>query len=149
LASSAAWVSPAILIVSDFVRFASRRAFRAVPAFGLRVHRQLRSAAQSRRSAGLRLALRALSRSEPLGSARHRHRLLPESREEVIAYVKQKYGEASVAQIATFGTMAARAAVRDVGRVLDLPLFRVDEIAKMIPQTLGSLSTKLSRKIRT
>jgi DNA polymerase-3 subunit alpha len=58
-------------------------------------------------------------------------------REEVIAYVKRKYGEASVAQIATFGTMAAKAAIRDVGRVLDLPLFRVDEIAKMIPTTLG------------
>ncbi len=58
-------------------------------------------------------------------------------RDEVIAYVKQKYGEASVAQIATFGTMAAKAAIRDVGRVLDLPLFRVDEIAKMIPATLG------------
>lgn len=58
-------------------------------------------------------------------------------REEVIAYVRQKYGEASVAQIVTFGTMAARAALRDVGRVLDIPLFRVDEIAKMIPQTLG------------
>jgi DNA polymerase-3 subunit alpha len=60
-----------------------------------------------------------------------------ERREEVIAYVRQKYGEASVAQIATFGTMAARAAIRDVGRVLDIPLHRVDEIAKMIPQTLG------------
>ncbi|MGL4554031.1 MAG: DNA polymerase III subunit alpha, partial [Gemmataceae bacterium] len=58
-------------------------------------------------------------------------------REEVIAYVKRKYGEASVAQIATFGTMAARAALRDVGRVLGIPLFRVDEIAKMVPQVLG------------
>ena len=47
-------------------------------------------------------------------------------REEVIDYVKQKYGEASVAQIATFGTMAARAAIKDVGRVLDMPLERVD-----------------------
>lgn len=58
-------------------------------------------------------------------------------REEVIAYVKRKYGEGSVAQIATFGTMAARAALRDVGRVLGIPLFRVDEIAKMVPQVLG------------
>ncbi|MFQ3592371.1 MAG: DNA polymerase III subunit alpha [Gemmataceae bacterium] len=58
-------------------------------------------------------------------------------REEVIAYVKRKYGEGSVAQIATFGTMAARAALRDVGRVLGIPLFRVDEIAKMVPQILG------------
>src|SRR5262249_36506453 len=57
-------------------------------------------------------------------------------REEVIAYVKRRYGEQSVAQIATFGTMAARAAIRDVGRALNIPLFRVDEIAKMIPQVL-------------
>jgi DNA polymerase-3 subunit alpha len=57
-------------------------------------------------------------------------------REEVIAYVKQKYGEASVAQIATFGTMAARAAVKDVGRVLDMPLERVTQLTNMIPKTL-------------
>jgi DNA polymerase-3 subunit alpha len=60
-----------------------------------------------------------------------------EQREKVIAYVRQKYGEGSVAQIATFGTMAAKAAIRDVGRALDIPLFRVDEIAKMVPQKLG------------
>jgi DNA polymerase-3 subunit alpha len=60
-----------------------------------------------------------------------------ERREEVIAYVRQKYGEASVAQIATFGTMAARAAVKDVGRVLDIPLARVTQITEMIPKTLG------------
>jgi DNA polymerase III subunit alpha len=60
-----------------------------------------------------------------------------ERREEVIAYVRQKYGEGSVAQIGTFGTLAARAALRDVGRVLDVPLFKVDEIVKLIPQTLG------------
>ena len=44
----------------------------------------------------------------------------------MIAYVRQKYGEASVAQIATFGTLAARAAIKDVGRVFDMPLERVD-----------------------
>jgi DNA polymerase-3 subunit alpha len=60
-----------------------------------------------------------------------------EGRDKVIAYVRAKYGEDSVAQIGTFGTMAARAAVRDVGRVLNIPLVRVDQIAKMIPQTLG------------
>lgn len=60
-----------------------------------------------------------------------------EGRDRVIAYVRAKYGEESVAQIGTFGTMAARAAVRDVGRVLNIPLARVDQIAKMIPQTLG------------
>jgi DNA polymerase-3 subunit alpha len=58
-------------------------------------------------------------------------------REEVIAYVRSKYGEASVAQIATFGTMAARAAVKDVGRVLAIPLERVNQLTSMIPTTLG------------
>jgi DNA polymerase-3 subunit alpha len=59
-----------------------------------------------------------------------------EGRDQVIAYVRAKYGEESVAQIGTFGTMAARAAVRDVGRVLNISLARVDQIAKMIPQKL-------------
>jgi DNA polymerase-3 subunit alpha len=58
-------------------------------------------------------------------------------REEVIAYVKRKYGEASVAQIGTFGTMAARAAIKDVGRVLDVPLDRVTQLTNMVPKTLG------------
>src|SRR5262249_18188085 len=58
-------------------------------------------------------------------------------RDEVIAYVKQKYGEASVSQIATFGTMAARAAIKDVGRVLDVPLERVNALSNMVPKTLG------------
>ncbi|QDU64838.1 DNA polymerase III subunit alpha [Planctomycetes bacterium Pan216] len=56
-----------------------------------------------------------------------------ERREEVIEYVRQKYGEQNVAQIITFGTMAARAVVRDVGRALEYPLATVDQIAKMIP----------------
>ncbi len=59
-------------------------------------------------------------------------------REEVIAYVKQKYGENSVAQIATFGTMAAKAAIKDVGRVLDVPLARVLELTNWVPKTLGA-----------
>src|SRR5262249_36753987 len=63
--------------------------------------------------------------------------LCKEGRDRVIAYVRGKYGEDSVAQIGTFGTMAARAAVRDVGRVLNIPLARVDQVAKMIPTTLG------------
>jgi DNA polymerase-3 subunit alpha len=58
-------------------------------------------------------------------------------RDEVIAYVRQKYGEASVAQIATFGTMAARAAIKDVGRVLGIPVQRVNQLTEMIPKTLG------------
>ncbi len=58
-------------------------------------------------------------------------------RDEVIAYVKRKYGEDRVAQIVTFGTMAARAAVRDVGRAMGLPYGDVDRIAKLIPYRLG------------
>ncbi|MBQ17052.1 MAG: DNA polymerase III subunit alpha [Planctomycetaceae bacterium] len=58
-------------------------------------------------------------------------------RQRVIDYTKEKYGEANVAQIGTFGTLKAKAAIRDVGRALDVPLARVDEIAKMVPDTLG------------
>ncbi len=54
-------------------------------------------------------------------------------REEVIEYVTNKYGQDNVSQIITFGTMAARQAIRDVGRVLEVPLPEVDRIAKMIP----------------
>jgi DNA polymerase-3 subunit alpha len=59
-----------------------------------------------------------------------------DSRPEVIRYVKEKYGEASVAQIGTFGTLQARAAIKDVGRVLGMPMDRVNKITAMIPQTL-------------
>lgn len=58
-------------------------------------------------------------------------------RQEVIDYVIQKYGKDHVAQIITFGTMAARAAIRDVGRVINLPYGEVDRIAKEIPGFLG------------
>ncbi|HYY61795.1 MAG TPA: DNA polymerase III subunit alpha, partial [Burkholderiales bacterium] len=58
-------------------------------------------------------------------------------RDRVIDYVRQKYGAASVSQIATFGTMAARAVVRDVGRVLDLGYNFCDQIAKLIPVQPG------------
>ncbi len=57
-------------------------------------------------------------------------------RDEVIAYVRQKYGADCVAQIVTFGTLGARAAIRDVGRVLDIPLKEVDAIAKEVPEVL-------------
>ena len=57
-------------------------------------------------------------------------------REEVIDYVKERYGEDHVAQIVTFGTMQAKNAIRDVGRVLDMPYNEVDAIAKMVPNTL-------------
>jgi len=58
-------------------------------------------------------------------------------RDEVIEYTTEKYGQDRVAQIITFGTMAARAAIRDVGRVLDVPLNVVDQVAKLVPATPG------------
>jgi DNA polymerase III subunit alpha len=58
-------------------------------------------------------------------------------RSEVIEYVKRKYGNDQVAQIITFNTMAAKAAIKDVGRALDMPYGEVDRIAKMIPPTIG------------
>ena len=60
-----------------------------------------------------------------------------ERRQEVIDYVISKYGKDKVSQIITFGTMAARAAIRDVGRALDVPYGEVDVIAKMIPFQIG------------
>ncbi|WP_223068437.1 DNA polymerase III subunit alpha [Paenibacillus caui] len=68
-----------------------------------------------------------------------------ERRDEVIAYVVQKYGAEHVAQIITFGTMAARAAVRDVGRALNVPFGEVDRVAKLIP---GNLGMTISRALR-
>jgi DNA polymerase-3 subunit alpha len=58
-------------------------------------------------------------------------------RGEVIEYVRRKYGTDQVAQIITFNTMAAKAAIKDVGRALDMPYGEVDRIAKMIPPTIG------------
>ncbi len=58
-------------------------------------------------------------------------------REEMLRYVRERYGQDNVCQIITFGTMAARAAIRDVGRVLEVPLSEVDKIAKMIPFAPG------------
>jgi len=59
-----------------------------------------------------------------------------ERRQEVIDYVSEKYGHDKVVQIVTFGTMAAKGVIRDVGRALDLPYNYVDGIAKMIPNEL-------------
>ncbi|MCH5272056.1 MAG: DNA polymerase III subunit alpha [Lachnospiraceae bacterium] len=60
-----------------------------------------------------------------------------ERRQEVIDYVVRKYGKDRVVQIVTFGTMAARLAIRDVGRALDMPYAKVDSVAKQIPNELG------------
>ncbi len=67
-------------------------------------------------------------------------------REQVIEYVRDRYGAESVAQIATFGTMAAKAVVRDVGRVLDLPYNFVDQLARLVPFELG-MTLRKAREI--
>ncbi len=69
-----------------------------------------------------------------------------ERREEVIEYVTEKYGKDHVAQIVTFGTMAARAAVRDVGRALGMPYATVDAVSKQIPRELGITIEKALEK---
>jgi DNA polymerase III subunit alpha len=63
--------------------------------------------------------------------------LCQERRYEVIEYVRKKYGDANVAQIGTFGTLKAKAAIKDVGRVLSIPLVRVEQINKMVPTRLN------------
>ena len=75
-------------------------------------------------------------------------------RQEVMDYVARKYGADHVAQIVTFGTMAARASVRDVGRVMGIPYAEVDAIAKQIPGGPGNLhitledALKLSKQLK-
>ena len=69
-----------------------------------------------------------------------------DGRDQVISYVKERYGSHAVAQIVTFGTMAAKAVVRDVGRVLDLPFNFVDQFAKLIPNDLGITLEKAREK---
>src|SRR6185312_5425195 len=64
-----------------------------------------------------------------------------DGRDRVIEYVRQKYGGDNVSQIVTFGTMAAKAVVRDVGRVLDMPYNFCDQLAKLIPFQPGKLIT--------
>ncbi len=70
------------------------------------------------------------------------------NRQRVIDYVIQKYGEDHVAQIVTFGTMAARAAVRDVGRAMDLPYATCDKTAKLIPQGAGITLSRALEGVR-
>ncbi|MFO0927963.1 MAG: DNA polymerase III subunit alpha [Gemmataceae bacterium] len=126
------------LIVSDFVRFA--------------VERGIPCSARGSACGALVSFVLKLSHVDPLDYDLLFERFLDpnrteapdididfcqDRREEVIAYVRQKYGEASVAQIATFGTLAARAAIKDVGRALNFPLARVIQLTEMIPTRLG------------
>jgi len=69
-----------------------------------------------------------------------------ERRGHIIRYVKEKYGEENVAQIGTFGTLAARAAIKDVGRALGIPLARVNQVSAMVPEELGITLEKALEK---
>ena len=69
-------------------------------------------------------------------------------RQEVIEYVQRKYGEDHVAQIVTFGTMAARGAIRDVGRALNIPYAEVDAVAKQVPSGPGALHITLDEALK-
>jgi DNA polymerase-3 subunit alpha len=136
------------LIVKDFVDFARRRGIRVGPGRG--------SAAGSIVSYSL-----GITNLDPIEYGLLFERFLnPErismpdididfadrGRDEVIDYVTNKYGRESVAQIITFGSMAARAVVRDVGRVMSLPYAEVDAIAKMIPMEIDmTLDKALAR----
>ena len=69
-------------------------------------------------------------------------------RQEVIEYVQNKYGADHVAQIVTFGTMAARGAIRDVGRALNIPYADVDVVAKQVPSGPGALHITLDEALK-
>ncbi len=126
------------LIVGDFIAFARRKGIPVGPGRG--------SAAGSMVAYCL-----GITQLDPLEYSLYFERFLnPERismpdididfcyirRQEVIDYVVEKYGEQQVSQIITFGTMAARAAIRDVGRVLNMPYAEVDQVAKLVPQEL-------------
>jgi DNA polymerase III subunit alpha len=126
------------LIVSDFVRFA--------------VENRIPASARGSAVGALVSYLLRLSHVDPLEYDLLFERFLDpnrseapdididlcqDRREEVLTYVRRKYGEASVAQIATFGTLAARAAVKDVGRVLGFPIEQVNQLTKTIPERLN------------
>ncbi len=71
-----------------------------------------------------------------------------ERRQEVIDYVSQKYGPEKVVQIVTFGTLAAKGVIRDVGRVMDLPYAYVDSLAKMIPRIPNELNITIDKALK-
>ena len=134
------------LIVYDFVSFAEKKGIRVGPGRG--------SAAGS-----LVSYLLGITKINPLQYGLIFERFLnpervtmpdididfDERRDQIIEYVKERYGREKVAQIGTFGTMAARGAIRDVGRALDIPYDKVDRIAKMIPVSGDSLAEILEQ----
>ena len=138
------------LIVSDFVRFAREQGIPVGPGRG--------SAAGSMVSYCLHI-----TDIDPMKYSLYFERFLnPERvsmpdidmdfgdtrRDEVVDYVRRKYGDDRVAQIVTFGTMAARGAIRDVGRVMNLPYAEVDAVAKQVPSGPQNLHITLDEALR-
>ena len=123
------------LVFQDFVNWAKKKGIRVGPGRG--------SAAGSLVSYILRItSIDPLQHKIPFERFLNPHRPTPpdidldfadDRRDEVIEYVSRKYGEDKVAQIITFGTMEARGAVRDIGRVLGMPYSEPDKVAKLIP----------------
>jgi len=70
-----------------------------------------------------------------------------ERRPEVIRYVTAKYGQDRVAQVITFGTLGAKGSLRDVGRVMDIPLSEVDRVAKAVPTIPGQLNVTIKQSL--
>jgi DNA polymerase-3 subunit alpha len=131
--------APYFLIVADFIGYAAKNGIPVGPGRG--------SAAGS-----LVAYLTGITKLDPLKHSLLFERFLNpertelpdvdtdfcvERRGEVIEYCRQKYGKEKVAQIITFGRLKARAAIRDVGRVMDIPLAKVDKIAKTVPEGPG------------
>ena len=138
------------LIVSDFVRFAREQGIPVGPGRG--------SAAGSMVSYCLHI-----TDIDPMKYSLYFERFLnPERvsmpdidmdfgdtrRDEVVVYVRRKYGDDRVAQIVTFGTMAARGAIRDVGRVMNMPYAEVDAVAKQVPSGPQNLHITLDEALR-
>ena len=139
MTSLTAWVTAAILIVWDFINYSRKNEIPVGPGRG--------SAAGS-----IVAYLLGITNIDPLKYDLLFERFLnPErvsmpdidtdfcyvNRGRVLEYIIKRYGKERVAQIITFGTLQARAAVRDVGRALDMPYSFVDNVAKMIPRELG------------
>ena len=132
------------LIVADFINWAKRNDVPVGPGRGSGAGlagRVLRSASPTSIRCATSLLFERFLNPERVSMPDFDIDFCQDGRDRVIDYVKQKYGADSVSQIATFGTMAAKAAVRDVGRVLDLPYAFVDGIAKLIPFQPGSTVT--------
>ncbi|WP_424768161.1 DNA polymerase III subunit alpha [Paenibacillus sp. sgz302251] len=127
------------LIVWDFVRFAHERGIRTGPGRGSSAGSLVAYSLQITDVDPLKykLLFERFLNPERVSMPDIDIDFNDERRDEVIAYVAAKYGEEHVAQIITFGTMAAKAAVRDVGRAMNVPFQEVDRAAKLIPTHLG------------